>query len=140
MGEAWAEFVVWVGRSNRRKTGGGSEGAHGGMSPYHSQSARGSLRDEGGARGAPHDGQGGRGGGQELVLGGQAGGVSSSPAVTVNSVWGSCSSPQVFLSSTSHVQSYPNIFQTSLTPFSNVFQMHLQEIGKCRAKWEAVHS
>lgn len=32
---------------------GGQGGAHGGMSPYHSQSARGSLKDEGGARGPP---------------------------------------------------------------------------------------
>ena len=32
---------------------GGQGGAHGGMSLYHSQSSRGSLRDEGGARGPP---------------------------------------------------------------------------------------
>lgn len=48
---AWAEFVVCVRRSNRRRIREGWGGALRGMSPYQSKSERGSLRDEGTARG-----------------------------------------------------------------------------------------
>lgn len=65
--------MVWVGRSNRRKTGGGREGPMEGCL-LTTASLQGVLLGMKVEPEAPHDGQGGRGGGQELVLGGQAGG------------------------------------------------------------------